>query len=190
MAFLGGNKQSLNYLLPQADQDRIAAQQKSAAEVTAAAEAAKSAQTVPYTACDPKSLSEALMDAREQGKCVDVVLCDNQGRVVSPPTRQCFPEPAASGPQAEALINQIKADEIEAGAIIKMLEMAKAADANSDQNERDLNDASAALESEANELKEEQNAAAKSAEARSTELARWRSVRDSAARTLNFLTRS
>jgi FtsZ-binding cell division protein ZapB len=110
-----------------------------------------------------------------------------RGRVVSAPTRQCFPEPAAKGPQAEALINQIKADEIEAGAITKMLEMAKDPNANSEQNDQELSDASAALESEANELKAEQNAAAIAAEARRVELARWKLQRDSAARTRDSL---
>jgi len=85
---------------------------------------------VPSTPCDGPSQAAAAAEAQAHGGCVDVTLCDNRGRVVAV-NRQCWDDPVVKA----ALVDQVRADEIEAGALERVVEMASAADANSTESE-------------------------------------------------------
>lgn len=85
---------------------------------------------VSSTPCDGPSQAAAAAEAQARGGCVDVTLCDNRGRVVAV-NRQCWDDPVVKA----ALVDQVRADEIEAGALERVVEMASAVDANSTESE-------------------------------------------------------
>jgi hypothetical protein len=125
MAFLGAAKQSIEHLLSPAQQAALAAQRASdaAAQVQVAAAAPP---VIQYDLCDPVARAAAIAEAQAHGGCVDVAVCDKQGRVAAT-SRQCWDDPVAKA----ALVNQNRADEIEAGALERMNEMASADGSNS-----------------------------------------------------------
>ncbi len=121
---------NIEHLLSPEQQAQLAA--KRAADAAAAAERAALAPqvvVVPSTPCDGASQAAAAATARARGGCVDVTVCDNAGRVAAT-NRQCWDDPVVKA----GLIQQIKSDEIEAGALERMVEMASATGANAHES--------------------------------------------------------
>lgn len=139
---IGDARQSIVGLLSPADQATYARQQAEVAAAEAARVAALpvSPALIPTAACDGPGQAAAVASAKAHGGCVDVTVCDNQGRVAAV-NRQCWEDPVAKA----ALVNQIKADEIEAGALERMLEMAKAPASGSPESVSQVQSESAAL---------------------------------------------
>ena len=130
MAFLGATtKKSIEDLLSPAQQTALAAQR--AADAAHQAQVAAAAPPViQYALCDSTARAAAVAEAQAHGGCVDVAVCDKRGRVVSTTSRQCWDDPVAKA----ALVNQIRADEIEAGALERMTEMASADGSDSEES--------------------------------------------------------
>jgi len=143
MAYLGA-AQSIEHLLSPAQQQALVEQRRAAAEQQAlAAPPVPAPVLIPTAPCDGPGQAAAADEARARGGCVDVTLCDNRGRVAAT-SRKCWDDPVAKA----ALVNRIKADEIEAGALERMLEMASADGANSPESAGRVVSEAAALEFE------------------------------------------
>ena len=149
LAGLGDSRISIVPLLPPAAQAQYAAQLEAKEAASRAAVAADAARTIDYAKCDAAARAAAVAKAKAEGGCVDVYVCDKDGRVVSSAGRQCFDDPRVKA----AVVNQIKSDEIEAGCLERMKEMAAAPDANSEENVARVHSEAAVLSAEVDEYR-------------------------------------